>query len=133
MDEGGKQLIGEAREPLPVRPGKPARQDREYKRGGMANLFMAFEPLAGRRHVEVTARKTRIDFARFMKRLADEHAPDAERILLVCDNLSTRSPRRSTRRSSPPRPDAWPSASSGTTPRGTAVGSMSSNTARRWN
>lgn len=92
VDEGGKQLIGEVREPRPVRPGRAARQDSEYKRGGMANLFMAFEPLAGRRHVEVTARKTSIDFAHFMKRLADEHYPDAERIVLVCDNLSTHSP-----------------------------------------
>jgi len=92
VDEGGKQLIGEVREPLPVRPGSPAKQDSEYKRGGVANLFMAFEPLAGRRHVEVTARKTSVDFARFMKRLADDHYPDAQRIVLVCDNLSTHSP-----------------------------------------
>lgn len=92
VDEGGKQLIGEVREPLPVRPGSAAREDSEYKRGGVANLFLAFEPLAGTRHVEVTARKTSVDFARFMKRLSDEHYPDAERIVLVCDNLSTHSP-----------------------------------------
>lgn len=92
VDEAGKQLIGEVREPLPVRPGKAARQDSEYKRRGMANLFMAFEPLAGRRHVEVTGRKTGIDFAHFMKQLADEHYPDAERIVVVCDNLSTHKP-----------------------------------------
>lgn len=92
VDEAGKQLIGEVREPLPVRPGKPAKQDSEYQRGGMANLFMAFEPLAGKRRVEVTARKTNIDFARFMKQLADERYPDAERIVVVCDNLSTHKP-----------------------------------------
>lgn len=92
VDEGGKQLIGEVRPPLPVRPGKPARQDSEYQRGGMANLFMAFEPLAGERYVQVTARKTSVDFAHFMKRLADERYPDAKRIVLVCDNLSTHSP-----------------------------------------
>ena len=92
VDEGGKQLIGEVREPMPVRPGSPAKQDSEYTRGGMANLFMAFEPLAGKRHVEVTARKTSIDFAHFMKQLANEHYPDARKIVLVCDNLSTHSP-----------------------------------------
>ena len=92
VDEGGKQLIGEVRDPLPVRPGKPARHDSEYHRHGMANLFMAFEPLAGWRHVEVTARKTSIDFAHFMKQLADEHYREADKIVLVCDNLSTHKP-----------------------------------------
>ena len=92
VDEGGKQLIGEVRPPLPVRPGRPARQASEYQRDGMANLFLAFEPLAGNRLVEVTARKTSVDFAHFMKRLADEHDSDADQIVLVCDNLSTHSP-----------------------------------------
>jgi len=92
VDEGGKQLIGEVRQPLPVRPGSVAKQDSEYQRNGMANLFMAFEPLAGRRHVEVTERKTSVDFARFLKQLGDDHYPDAERIVLVCDNLSTHGP-----------------------------------------
>ena len=92
VDEGGKQLIGEVRPPLPVRPGRPAKQDSEYQRDGMANLFLAFEPLAGNRLVEVTARKTSVDFAHFMKRLADEHDSDADQIVLVCDNLSTHSP-----------------------------------------
>jgi hypothetical protein len=89
VDEGGKQLIGDAREPLPARPGSPAKQDYEYERNGMANLFMAFEPLAGRRQVEVTERKTAGDFARFLRRLSDEWYPEAERIVLVCDNLNT--------------------------------------------
>ena len=92
VDEGGKQLIGDVREPLPARPGSPAKQDHEYGRGGMANLFMAFEPLAGRRHVEVTERKTSVDFARFLKDLADRHYAEADRIVLVCDNLSTHTP-----------------------------------------
>lgn len=92
VDEGGKQLIGEVREPLPLRPGSAAKQDAEYVRGGVANLFMAFEPLAGRRQVTVTQRKTSVDFAHFMKQLADQHYPDAQRIVLVCDNLSTHSP-----------------------------------------
>jgi hypothetical protein len=92
VDEGGQQLIGDVREPLPVRPGSPAKQDSEYKRGGMANLFMAFEPLAGWRHVEVTERKTSVDFARFLRVLSDEHYAEAKRIVLVCDNLNTHTP-----------------------------------------
>lgn len=92
VDEGGKQLIGDTRDPLPVRPGSPAKQDYEYERGGMANLFLAFEPLAGQRHVEVTARKTSIDFAHFLKRLADDHYASATTIVLVCDNLNTHTP-----------------------------------------
>ena len=89
LDEGGKQLIGEARPPLPVRPGRPRREDPEYRRNGTANLFMVFEPLRGRRHVEVTERKTNRDFALVIRRLVDEWYPDAERIVLVMDNLST--------------------------------------------
>lgn len=89
VDEGGKQLIGDLREPLPMRPGRVTRQDSEYRRGGMANMFMAFEPLAGKRHVEVTERKASVDFARFMRTVSDQMYPDAERIVLVCDNLNT--------------------------------------------
>jgi hypothetical protein len=92
VDEGGKQLIGDVREPLPVRPGSPAKHDGEYVRGGVANLFMAFEPLAGWRHVEVTERKTSADFGRFLRALSDEHYAEAERIVLVCDTLSTHTP-----------------------------------------
>jgi hypothetical protein len=92
VDEGGKQLIGDVREPLPVRPGSPAKQDYEYERGGMANLFMAFEPLAGWRHVEVTERKTSVDFAKFLRDLSDTYYPTATRIVLVCDNLNTHTP-----------------------------------------
>jgi hypothetical protein len=92
VDEGGKQLIGDIREPLPVRPGSPAKQDAEYARAGVANLFLAFEPLAGWRHAEVTERKTSVDFARFLRALSDDHYPKAERIVLVCDNLSTHTP-----------------------------------------
>jgi DDE superfamily endonuclease len=92
VDEGGKQLIGDVREPLPTRPGSPAKQDSEYERGGVANLFMAFEPLAGRRHVAVTDRKTSGDFARFLKTLADAYYPTAGRIVLVCDNYGTHTP-----------------------------------------
>jgi transposase len=89
VDEGGKQLIGEVRPPWPVRVGSPAKEDYEYERHGTANLFMAFEPLAGRRVVEVTARRTAVDFAKFLKRLLDEVYPDAGRVVLVTDNLNT--------------------------------------------
>ncbi len=92
LDEGGKQLIGDVRPPLPVRPGTPQREDYEYERQGMANLFMVFEPLAGGRHVEVTERKTNQDFARLIQRLVDQWYPDAEKIVLVLDNLSTHGP-----------------------------------------
>jgi len=92
FDEGGKQLIGDVRPPLPVRPGRPQRVDYEYERNGTANLFLVFEPLAGTRRVEVTERRTNRDFARMVKRMADEWYPDAERIVLVMDNLSTHTP-----------------------------------------
>jgi hypothetical protein len=92
VDEGGKQLIGDVREPLPVRPGARARYDSEYTRGGVANLFMTFEPLAGLRYVEVTGRKTSIDFAQLLRRISDAYYLDAERLVLVCDNLSTHTP-----------------------------------------
>jgi len=89
VDEGGKQLIGDIRPPLPVRAGCPAKEDSEYARNGVANLFLAFEPLAGRRVVEVTARRTAVDFARFVKRLLDKVYPEARRVVLVTDNLNT--------------------------------------------
>ena len=89
VDEAGKQLIGEVRPPLPVRAGRPAKEDSEYVRHGTANLFMAFEPLGGKRLVEVTERRTAVDFARFVKRLLDESYPDAAKVVLVTDNLNT--------------------------------------------
>jgi len=92
IDEGGKQLVGDVREPLPVRPGTPRREDYEYERQGMANLFMVFEPLAGVRQVEVTQRKTNQDFARLIRRVVDEWYPTAEKVVLVLDNLSTHTP-----------------------------------------
>jgi hypothetical protein len=92
VDEGGKQLIGDVREPLPARPGSPTRQDYEYERNRMANLFMAFEPLSGCRHLEVTERKTAAAFARSLRLLSDGPYRDAGRIVLVCDNLNTRTP-----------------------------------------
>ena len=75
--------------PVPVRPGTPARQDYEYVRHGTPNLFLWFEPLAGRRGVKVTERRTRQDFASFIQALVDQHYPGAERIVLVMDHLNT--------------------------------------------
>ena len=92
VDEGGKQLIGDVRPPLPVRPGKPRRVDHEYVRHGTANLFMAFEPLRGRRRVTVTERRTNRDFARLVKDLLEVRYPAADKVVLVLDNLSTHTP-----------------------------------------
>lgn len=89
VDEGGKQLVGDIREPLPVRVGSSAKEDYEYERNGVANLFLAFEPLAGRRVVEVTDRRTAVDFARFVKHLLDVVYPSARKVVLVTDNLNT--------------------------------------------
>ncbi len=89
VDVAGKQLFGDVRPPLPVRPGSPAREDSEDARGGTANLIPAFDLLAGRRRVEVTERRTAHDFAGFLKRLLDESHPDAATVVLVTDNLNT--------------------------------------------
>ena len=89
MDETSKQLVGETRAALPARPGHPARVDYEYERHGVANLCLWVEPLAGRRHVQVTDRRTKQDWAHFIRDLLDGHYPDAERVVLVLDNLNT--------------------------------------------
>ena len=89
VDETSKQLTKEIRTPLPTGPGRPARVDSEYERNGTANLFMLFEPLRGWRHVEVTERRTKIDFAHVIRDLVDGHYPQAETIVLVMDNLNT--------------------------------------------
>jgi hypothetical protein len=92
LDETSKQLIGETRIPVPACPGQPARYDYEYKRNGVANLFMIFEPLVGKRHVKVTERRTKIDWAHCVRDLVDQIYPDAEQIVLVMDNLNTHNP-----------------------------------------
>jgi transposase len=89
VDEKSKELHGEVREPLPPQPGKPARQDYEYVRNGTANLFLWFEPLAGRRQVTVTQRRTKVDWAKLVRELVDVRYPEAEAIVLVVDNLNT--------------------------------------------
>jgi len=92
MDETSKQLIGEVRAPLPTAPGEPAREDYEYVRNGVANLFVVTEPLRGWRHVTVTDQRTAVDFAHVIKDLVDVRYPDAERIVLMMDNLNTHTP-----------------------------------------
>lgn len=89
FDESSKQLIGETREPIPMKQGEPQRYDTEYERNGTANLFMFFEPLGNWRHVEVTERRTKIEFAHCMKTLVDDFFPEAKRIHVVMDNLNT--------------------------------------------
>ena len=88
LDEKSKELHGTPLGTLPAGPGTPRREDYEYKRNGTRNLFLWVEPLAGRRHVEVTERRTAVDFARQLRSLAGEHYPEAEVIVLVTDNLT---------------------------------------------
>lgn len=89
LDEQSKQLVKETRTPIAARPGQHRREDYEYERNGTANIFMLFEPLAGWRHVEVTERRTKVDFAHLLRELVDELDPEAEKIVLVMDNLNT--------------------------------------------
>jgi DDE superfamily endonuclease len=92
LDEKNKQLVREVREPLAAKPGRAARHDYEYERNGTANLFIVCEPLAGWRHLKVTDRRTKIDWAQCIKELVDVHYPHAEKIVLVMDNLNTHTP-----------------------------------------
>jgi hypothetical protein len=91
MDESPKQLIEEARHSISMKPGQEAREDYEYVRNGVINIFMANEPLKGKRFVEVTEIKTKKDWTMFIKGIADEHYPKAKRITLVMDNYNTHS------------------------------------------
>jgi len=91
MDESCKQMIGEVRDPIPLAPGKPVRIDDEYVRNGVAEIFMEVEPLAGKRHVAVTERRTRKDWAIQIKQMLDERYPSAVKVCLVMDNLYTHS------------------------------------------
>jgi hypothetical protein len=92
LDEASKQLLSDARPPLPLEAGKPLRQDSEYVRNGTASLFMVYDPLAGKRHVHVTDQRTCQDFARVIAHLVDVLHPEAEKIVLVMDNLNTHGP-----------------------------------------
>ena len=91
MDESPKQLIGEVRAPVPASPGQPAKQDYEYRRVGVCNIFLACEPLAGKRLVTITERKTKRDWAVFLEQIAG-HYCNADKITLVMDNLNTHEP-----------------------------------------
>lgn len=92
LDEGSKQLLQESRDPWPMQPGQPARQDYEYVREGTSSFFMLFAPLLSWRHVQVTGQRTAKDFAHVAKDLVDVHFPDAEQIVVVMDNLNTHTP-----------------------------------------
>jgi transposase len=92
FDESPVQLVSETRRPLLIRPGQPECYDYEYKRQGTANLFLFVQPLRGWRQVNVTARRTKQDFAQQMQLLVDVYFPEADRIRLVVDNLNTHTP-----------------------------------------
>jgi hypothetical protein len=92
FDETSAQLVAETRTPIPMAPGRPERFDYEYERRGTANLFLVVEPLRGWRHVAVTDRRTKHDFAEQMRDLADAHYPGATTIHVVLDNLNTHTP-----------------------------------------
>lgn len=89
MDESSKQLIGEVREPIPGKPGQVRRIDDEYVRNGVAEIFMEVEPLTGRRHVAITERRTRKDWAEQIRQMLDERYSHARKVRLVMDNLNT--------------------------------------------
>ncbi len=89
MDESSKQLVGEVIAPISLAPGHGRIMDHEYVRNGVATLFVEIEPLVGRRHVEVTERRTRQDWAHFIKAMLDERYPEAIKVRLVMDNLNT--------------------------------------------
>ena len=92
MDESPKQMINETRLLIEMKPGHEAKEDFEYERCGVANIFLASEPLTGKRYVEVTERKTKADWAKFIKQIADDWYKDAPKITLVMDNLNTHKP-----------------------------------------
>jgi hypothetical protein len=92
MDEMPKQILSDTRDPLPACPGKPAREDYEYQREGVANVFMLFEPLVGKRQIEITDQRRRVEWAEVMRKVSDEFYPDAEKIVVVLDNLNTHTP-----------------------------------------
>jgi hypothetical protein len=89
MDESSVQLIGEVQEPIPAAPGHPELMDDEYVRNGVASIFLEVESLGGKRKVKITERRTRIDWAHFIKEMLEERYADAEIVVLVMDNLNT--------------------------------------------
>jgi hypothetical protein len=89
MDEMPKQLLAEKQAPLLMKPGQLQKQDYEYERHGTSNVFMLFEPLAGKRYIETNSHRKAVDWAQVMKTLSDQYYPEAEVIVLVMDNLNT--------------------------------------------
>jgi hypothetical protein len=128
LDETSKQMIIERRAPIPAQPGRKARHDYEYRRNGVANLFMLFAPLEGWRHVKVTDRHTAVDYAHTLRVLSDVLFPGASKIVLVQDNLNTHKP--ASLYEAFPAPEVWPASSSGsngTSRQSMAVGSIWQN------
>jgi len=89
LDETSKQLLAETRPVVPMQPGKPERSDSEYERCGVCSVFLACEPLAGKRFVQARPQRTRQDWSQFVRELLDVHYPLAEKVILVMDNLNT--------------------------------------------
>ena len=89
MDESSMQLIGEVQKPIPAAPGHANLVDDEYVRNGVANIFIEIEPLAGKRKVKITERRTQLDWAHFIKEMLEERYADAKKVILVMDNLNT--------------------------------------------
>ncbi len=89
MDESSAQLIGEVQAPISAAPGHPKLEDDEYVRNGVASIFLEVEPLGGKRQVKITERRTRVDWAQFVKEMLDDRYPDAQKVVLVMDNLNT--------------------------------------------
>jgi hypothetical protein len=92
MDEMGKNLVKDKYLPEPARPGQVAREDYTYEKEGRANLFVAYEPLAGKRLLKVTEHRTKKDWAHFMQEVLEEHYPEASKVVVVMDNLNTHTP-----------------------------------------
>lgn len=91
MDESSKQLVGEVHAPIACAPGRARIEDHEYVRNGVAEIFIEVEPLGGRRHVQITERRTRIQWAEFIRGMLEERYPHAKKVRLVMDNLNTHS------------------------------------------
>lgn len=89
MDESSIQLIGEVQAPIPAAPGHPVLVDDEYVRKGVANIFIEVEPLGGKRQVKITERRTQLDWASFIQEMLEERYPEADKVVLVMDNLNT--------------------------------------------
>lgn len=89
MDESSVQLVGEVQQPIPAAPGHPVLVDDEYVRNGVANIFIEVEPLGGKRTVKITEQRTQVDWAVFIREMLEERYQDAEKVVLIMDNLNT--------------------------------------------